>query len=191
VGDPNLKPEQSWSAELGASAFVARGVRLGVAGFVRHADQLIDWAKPDGAADQPWRTRNVADARFRGIEAEASWAGPLGVAWSATGTWLSFTTDAAEGFTSKSALRPVMENVTLGARRTFADRLNVSLLGRRARRVGEEAYLRLDARASYDIRALRVFADVQNATDADYLDISRLAAPGRAVMIGLEWLGGR
>ncbi len=191
VGDPNLKPEQSWSAEVGASAFVARGVRLGIAGFVRHSDQLIDWAKPDGAADQPWRTRNVEDARFRGVEAEASWAGPLGVAWNATGTWLSFTTGAADGFTSKSALRPVTENVTVGARRTFADRLSVSLLGRRARRVGEEAYLRLDARASYDIRALRVFADVQNATHMGYLDISGLAAPGRALMIGLEWSGGR
>jgi outer membrane receptor protein involved in Fe transport len=145
--------------------------------------QSISWSA--------WRTRNVEDARFRGIEAEASWAGPVGVAWSATGTWLSFTTGASDGFTSKSALRPVMENVTLGARRTFADRLSVSLLGRRARRVGEEAYLRLDARASYDIRALRVFADVQNATDADYLDISRLAAPGRALMIGLEWSSGR
>ena len=133
----------------------------------------------------------MEDASFRGIEAEASWAAPLGVVWSATGTWLSFTTGAAEGFTSKSALRPVMENVSLGARRVVAERLTVSLLGRRARRVGEDAYVRLDARASYDVRGLRVFADLQNATDADYLDISRLAGPGRAVTVGLEWSHGR
>lgn len=191
VGDPDLNPERSWSAEVGASAFVARGARVGIAGFVRHADQLIDWAKPIGATDQPWRTRNVEDARFRGVEAEASWTAPLGVVWSATGTWLSFTTGAAEGFTSKSALRPVMENVSLGARRVVAERLTVSLLGRRARRVGEDAHVRLDARASYDVRGLRVFADLQNATDADYLDISRLAGPGRAVTVGLEWSRGR
>jgi iron complex outermembrane receptor protein len=187
VGDPDLNPERSWSAEVGASAFVARGARLGIAGFVRHADQLIDWAKPLNAMDQPWRTRNVEDARFRGIEAEASWTAPLGVALSATGTWLSFTTGAAEGFTSKSALRPVMENVSVSARRAVTERLSVSLLGRRARRSGEEAYVRLDARASYAFRALRIFADLQNATGTEYVDISRLAAPGRAAMIGLEW----
>lgn len=189
VGDPGLDPERSWSAELGASAFVARGVRLGLAAFVRYADGLIDWAKPADAPAEPWRTRNVEEARFRGIEAEAAWAGPLGLAWSATGTWLSVDTDEAAGFTSKSALRPVVENVSLSVRRTFAGRLTLTMLGRRARRTGEDAYLRLDARAAYDVRGLRLFADVQNATGAEYLDISQLAAPGRSFTLGLEWPG--
>lgn len=189
VGDPDLDPERSWSAELGASAFVARGVRLGLAAFVRHADGLIDWAKPADAPAEPWRTRNVEEARFRGLEAEAAWAGPLGLGWTATGTWLSVDTDEAAGFTSKSALRPVVENVSLGVRRTFADRLTLTLLGRRARRTGEDAYRRLDARAAFDVRGLRLFADVQNATGAEYLDITRLAAPGRAFTVGLEWPG--
>lgn len=190
VGDPDLKPERSWSAELGASAFVARGVRLGLAAFVRDADQLIDWAKPAETPSEPWRTRNVESARFRGMEAEAAWTAPLGLWWSATGTWLSVDTEEAAGFTSKSALRPITENVTLSVRRTFADRLTLTVLGRRARRTGEDAYARLDARAAYDIHGVRVFADVQNATDADYLDISQLAAPGRALTFGLEWSGG-
>ncbi|HEX8391628.1 MAG TPA: TonB-dependent receptor, partial [Longimicrobium sp.] len=191
IGSPDLKPEQSWSAEVGGSAFVARGLRLGAAAFVRHADQLIDWAKPSASPSEPWRTRNVKDARFRGVEAEAGWDGPLGVALSATGSWLSFSTGAADGFTSKSALRPIVENVTLGARRTLADRLTLSLLGRRARRTGEDAYLRLDARAAYRIGGVRVYADLQNAGDERYADITRLDAPGRAVFVGLEWSSGR
>lgn len=187
VGDPDLQPERSWSAEAGASAFLRGGVRLGLAAFVRHADQLIDWARPDDAPAEPWRTRNVEEARFRDIEAEAAWSGPLGVAWSATGTWFSVRTEEAAGFTSKSALRPVVENVSLGVRRTFAERLTLTLLGRRARRTGDDAYVRMDARAAYDVRGVRVFADVQNATGAGYLDITRLAAPGRAFTVGLEW----
>ncbi|HEY0016418.1 MAG TPA: TonB-dependent receptor [Longimicrobium sp.] len=191
VGDPDLQPERSWSAEAGASAFPGHGVRLGIAAFVRDADQLIDWARPDDAPAEPWRTRNVEEARFRGIEAEAGWSGPLGLAWSATGAWLSVATEEADGFTSKSALRPVVENVALSLRRTFAERLTLTLLGRRARRTGDDAYVRLDARAAYDIRGVRVFADVQNATGAEYLDITRLAAPGRAFTVGLEWSASR
>nr|WP_240978485.1 TonB-dependent receptor [Longimicrobium terrae] len=191
IGSPDLKPEQSWSAEVGANAFVARGLRFGAAAFVRQADQLIDWAKPASSPDEPWRTRNVQDARFRGVEAEAAWDGPLDVVWSATGSWLSFSTGAAEGFVSKSALRPIVENVSVGARRVFADRLTLSVLGRHARRTGEDAYLRLDARAAYRIRGVRLYADLQNAADEQYADITRLSAPGRALFVGLEWSSGR
>jgi outer membrane receptor protein involved in Fe transport len=84
-----------------------------------------------------------------------------------------------------------VENVSLSLRRTFAERLTLTLLGRRARRTGDDAYVRLDARAAYDLRGVRVFSDVQNATGAEYLDITRLAAPGRAFTVGLEWSASR
>lgn len=190
-GDPALRPERSWSGEAGVDAHLPAGVRIGVAGFVREAADLIDWARPAADSVSPWRTRNVEEARFRGVEAEAAWRGPLGVRWTGRGTWLSVRTDEAAGWASKYALRPLVETLSLGAERAFANGLSLSLRGQRARRAGEDAHLRVDGRAAYTLRGARLYADVHNALDEAYPDITGRPAAGRALSVGVEWRGKR
>jgi iron complex outermembrane receptor protein len=187
VGDPDLRPERAWTAEAGADAYPLPGVRVGAAAFVRDAEELIDWARPSGEPTAPWRTRNVQEARYRGLEVEAELQRLLGVRWVARGNWLSVHSTAVAGFTSKYALRPLVEQLSLSADRDFAAGFTLGVHALRARRVGEDAYLRVDARASYAWRAARLFLDVQNAGDADYPDITGLRAPGRGLYAGVEW----
>ena len=154
--------------------------------FERDSEDLIDWARPV-EGDEVWVTRNVQSARFRGFEARTEIVDPLGIRWSAHGSWISVRSSTPEGVESKYALRPLVENFTLGADHRLADRLGLSLRATRARRVGEDAYLRADARASLDLSSVRVYLDVRNLGDDDYLDIAQIQAPGRSLLLGLQW----
>ncbi|MDQ3389289.1 MAG: TonB-dependent receptor, partial [Gemmatimonadota bacterium] len=164
VGDPNLTPERAWSGEVGADAYTLAGVRLGMAGFVRSADQLIDWAKPSSTPQAPWETRNVEDARFHGLETEAEIDELLGVRWTLRGSWLSVRSSEAQGFISKYALRPLTESVSIAGDRGLGSAVHATLRAERARRLGSPAYLRLDLRTAYQLKGLRFFADLQNAS---------------------------
>lgn len=186
VGDPELAPERSWSAEAGAEASLGRGVRASLGAWVREADELIDWAKPAAAPTEPWRTRNVDRARFRGLEAELEGAGPLGVRWVGRGSWLRLESSSEEGFLSKYALRPLTETLSLSADRDFGP-VGLRLLAQRARRAEDEAYLLLDARASVSLGGPRLFLDAQNLLDETYPDITGNPAAGRALLVGAEW----
>jgi hypothetical protein len=110
-----------------ADAYPLAGVRLGVAGFIRSADHLIDWAKPASTPKAPWQTRNVEDARFHGVETEAGIDELLGVRWTLRGSWLSVRSSEAEGFTSKYALRPLTESVSLVAERGLGRGVHATL----------------------------------------------------------------
>ncbi|HEX2167097.1 MAG TPA: TonB-dependent receptor, partial [Longimicrobiales bacterium] len=49
IGSPDLDPERFWTGELGA-AWSAGPLSLDIAGFIRHADDLIDWGRAEGEA---------------------------------------------------------------------------------------------------------------------------------------------
>lgn len=187
VGDPDLRPEHAWSAELGLAALLPGAAHLSVAAFQRSASDLIDWAKPAASPAEPWVTRNVEEARFRGFEVELAHADLLGVRATARGSWLSLASTAETGFLSKYALRPLVETTSLTAERRFAERLALQLRGQRSRRAEEDAHLRLDGRLSYLLGSLRLHADLRNATDEAYLDIAGNPAPGRSLLVGLEY----
>jgi outer membrane cobalamin receptor len=187
LGNPELRPERAWSAEAGAEWSPAPGVRLGLGGFVRRTEGLIDWAHPAGAPEKaPWQTRNVEDATFRGVEAEAA-ADLLGARWTVQATTLSWKAEEAEGYTSKYALRPLVESWSAAVERPLPAGLGIAARLRGARRAGEEGYVLADARLRYDPGSAGLFLDVQNLFGEEYVDIVGKAAPGRAVYLGLRW----
>lgn len=185
MGSPDLEPERAWTAELGAEIAASDRLRLDVGGYVRDADQLIDWARPDDSGyDGPWQTRNVEEATFRGVEASLR-ASVLGAHWTLGATALSFDAEAAEGFISKYALRPLAQSVALSLEAPLDRALAGALRARRARRTGEAAVTLIDARVSWRAGNLRIDLDGRNLTDASYLDVSVMPAPGRAFRIGV------
>ncbi len=190
IGSADLTPERAWSADAGLDAYVGPGLRLGASAFLRDATDLIDWARPAGTTS-PWNTRNVEEAQFRGLEAEAEIVELLGTRLLARGAWISMSTSAAAGYESKYALRPQIESLSLSAERLFLGALTVTLRGTNERRLGDEPVTRLDARAALDVGQVRVWADLNNALDAEYVDIGKQAAPRRNGLIGLEWRLGR
>ena len=189
IGSPALLPERAWMAELGAE-LTFDVARIDIAAFIRDAEQLIDWARAQGAdPNAPWRTMNIEDATFRGVEALLAVRGPLAIGWSLAGSVLSVDAAEAGGYISKYALRPLAHTAVLAADRTIAGGLDVGAKLRNARRVGEDAHTVADVRLSYRRGAVRVFADLTNLTDEEYLDVSVQSAPGRQLRIGVRWTG--
>lgn len=192
IGDPDLDPERAWESELGADLALGAGIRVGVAGFLRSASGLIDWARPIGATPtDPWRTRNVSDARFRGLEFDATAIDPLGIRWQAALTTLSLRAEDTGGLVSKYALRPLTRTATLSAERDLLRGLSLTLRAHHARREGEDGHLRGDMRVAFQRRGTRLYLDLLNLGDTNYLDVTGMRAPGRALYVGMAWEGGR
>ena len=53
------------------------------------------------------------------------------------------------------------------------------------RRLGGAAYTLVDLRVSYALRRASVFLDATNLFDEDYIEISRVAMPGRWITFGM------
>jgi outer membrane receptor protein involved in Fe transport len=169
------------------------GARLSVTGFLREADELIDFARPVGSDPEttPWRSRNVESATFRGLEIEAATAVPLGIRMKGALELLSVDAEAAAGFVSKRALRPITERVRLEARRSLGSGLTAAVRWTSAsRRGGEEPFHLLDARVAYRWGDWDLYLEGSNLTDDRYPDITGRRAPGAALVAGLTWKGG-
>lgn len=188
VGDPTLQPETFTAGELGVRAIPAGRLRLDVALFARHAEHLIDWARPASAPDStPWHTMNVESATYHGVELEADVPALLGADWTVRASGLSFDAQGAAGYIGKYALRPLTRSISLTVSAPVLRDTRVSLDVRHARRAGERSYIDADARLAHEWGRASVQLDLLNLTDADYLDASAEPVARRAVYLGVGW----
>ena len=191
LGDPDLRPEEFWAAEIGLLVVPPRRWSLDLAAFTRRATDLIDWAKPaDAAPDARWRTMNVASATYHGIEAEVGVRDVLGAAVSLRGSVLAFDAEGADGFTGKYALRPTTRTAGLTVSAPLWTGANVTLDGAWGKRATGEERVQVDARIAQRWRDVRLVLDLRNLTDADWLDAAARPVAGRAAFLGVEWRGG-
>jgi iron complex outermembrane receptor protein len=183
IGSPDLEVERFWTAELGVEATVGRST-LDVAGFIRHAGDLIDWGRPSDDPDTaPWRTLNVEEAVFRGVEATARIRVNTATV-TGRGSLLSFDADESDGFVSKYALQPLTRSASLEVAVPLTTHASLALRGATSRRADDETWTVLDARASLTAFGVRFFADATNLFDTSWLDVSAQPAAGRAFSIG-------
>jgi iron complex outermembrane receptor protein len=187
IGTEDLQPERAWSAELGAQLSLP-AARIDVALWMRDADELIDWVKPQGVpANTPFRTMNIEKATFRGIDASIEWRGPFATAMSLSGTALTLDAPEASGFSSKYVLNPLTEAIVLTVDRMVLGGFGVGVRARHARRAGEDSYVLADVRASYARPGWHAYFDVTNTTNAEYVDVSARIGAGRQLRAGLRW----
>jgi vitamin B12 transporter len=188
-GNPDLKPEQSRSAELGLSQQGGRW-NWALNAYQTRIDQLI-------ALDSNYYPRNISQARIRGVE------GQLGVdlgGWQLQGylTWLQPRNE--DGGPNDGNLLPRRPGRTvrvdldrrlgafgLGATvqasgRSYDDVANAHPLG---------GYSTLDLRASWHFApAWQVEARLANAFDRDYETVWYFNQPGRQVFLTLRYSPG-
>jgi vitamin B12 transporter len=183
-GNPDLKPEDSQSWELGYE-HEAGGFRFGVTGFENRLHNLIDF---DFAT---FRDVNVGRARTQGIEAEAGIKrGILSALVNAT--WLS-TEDLDTGL-------PLLRRPKRSANLVLTARPGPWTFNLVGRFVGERAdvdpvsfatttnpsYVRLDLATRWTARSwLSPYARVENLADRKYSMALGFPAPGRTFIGGL------
>lgn len=186
VGNPDLRPERAWSAELGVRLEPRPGLRLDLTGFRRWARDLIAWTRPAGAGqDVPWETRNVARADYRGLELTARAAGVAGGSVRASFELLGVDPGAGT-FQTKYAFRPLEEKAAVTVQHALPGAVRAAAHLLRARRRGDpEPFWRLDLRLDRPVGIGSVFLDLTNLTDDRHPDIVGQPVAGRALQAGL------
>lgn len=185
VGNPNLRPERSWTAELGADVALPSTGVVRATVYRRQGDDLIDWVKPLGSPSSVKSVAsNIQSARYDGLELglERLMVGrfQLDGSWSA----LELTAEAT-GLTSRYALKPLVERALVSVARPLLDRrLLLSASWQRDQRRNEDAYQLLGARARVALPWGELEVIGSNLGDTDYKDIAGNAAAGRAITVG-------
>jgi vitamin B12 transporter len=211
VGNPDLRPEQTTSWELGLEQSLAGGrVTLAANYFDQRFRNLIQY---DGNATPGTPNyQNVARATSRGVELVGDVRPSRHVTLTASYTWLrtrvvdaGFNTAAGDVFVNgKELIRRPAHSARLGGRARLADRiglgLGVNYFGRRddvdfrpfpSVRATLPAYLMVDADASVDLlreRANRLHLAatirVENLFDKSYETVIGFPGRGRAILAG-------
>ncbi len=184
--NPNLKPEDSQSYEVGIE-HVTGGWRLGLTGFENHLHDLIDFDLTT------FQDVNIGRARTRGVEGETGYRRGIFDA-TLNATYLE-TEDLDTGL--ELLRRPKWSSNLILTARPGAWTLN--LVGRY---VGERAdvdavtfattenpgYTRFDVAARWRARPwLSPYARVENLTDKQYSEALGFPSPGRTVIGGLAF----
>ncbi len=210
VGNRDLRPETSRSADLGIEVALPLGASLNVTGFTQRFKNLIQYngAVPFGDPNY----ENIAAANAGGVEFEATLPSLLGVSATVGHTWTDtrvvtagFDTTATANFVNGGRLLRRPEQVTtVQLRRTFA---GVGTLTAAAVRTGDRedrdfatypaTIVVLDPFTTIDLAAdlrlpsrlgtgARLILRAENVGDVRYQQVAGFASPGRILYAGLR-----
>ncbi len=209
IGNPALREEYSWNAELGLDYEIVKKFKTSGTFFLRGHKNLIDWANtpysemPRKVNLSPTGTyalaKNVASVTTRGFELD-----------------LSFTHQTNSGYTLlvnsgltciKSENKDSIPSLYIASHARFLANLGISLLGKHwgvsATALGKkrdqqkasainaalsEGYLVVNMRASYQFarQKARVYVQADNLFDTTYADLLGATMPGRWLSAGFE-----
>jgi vitamin B12 transporter len=198
VGNPDLRPEKAWNAEVGA-ALAASALTLDAAYFHRHATDLIDFVR--SSSSELFRARNVREADADGVEVSADWTRgrpsfltQLRVQAAYVFVDLASLSAAADGATQgKYVLDPLHAkwDVAAGVALPF-DLSATSRLSYLSRPSFADGVWLLSARLSWQAfqgRILEFFLDGDNLGNVRYEEVAGVPLPGRTFFGGfnLTW----
>jgi iron complex outermembrane receptor protein len=182
VGDPALHPETAWCAEAGLDWTPSPAARADLTGFVRDAEDLIDWVR--SSTNNPWVARNIGSARTTGAEAGLSLGrGPASLR--AEYRFTDLHADAS-GLQSKYALNVPRHDAALRVKGSLPGSVVASAQVRRRWVPTLDDYTLLGAGLARTWGGLTLFVNGANLLDADYQTIPGVASAGRSVEFGIE-----
>jgi vitamin B12 transporter len=183
AGNPELEPERSESAELGAEWRPDASQHLSLRGFRTRIRDLVSFS---GGED--FHAVNVARASIDGVELEYAWSGGP---WrlDASATWQDPVDESSGGL----LLRRPREKAALALGYRFDSGWQLGADGyvasRRRDFAGElGGYALLNLYGSYALtESLALELRLDNALDRDYTLVQGYATPGRSWLLGLRW----
>lgn len=210
VGNPDLRPEESRSADLGLELALGTGAQLAITGFAQEFSNLIQYngAVPVGEPNY----ENIVAADAGGVELALTLPRMAGVETSLGHTWTRTRVEQAGFDTTASAtfvaggrlLRRPTHLTTLHLRRAVSGLGQFSLLvvrtGEREDRdfatfpagvVTLGAFTTLDLAAELELPGTfgteaRLLLRADNATNVQFTQVSGFQSPGRILYVGLR-----
>ena len=189
-GNPNLKPEEAITYEIGLRYF-QKGVSIESNYFVRDASQLIDWVYDPG--DSIWRSKNFQNITANGFEVtlDLDFQELIGSNFPLYSAFISYNglvqnLNDVENNQSRYALEHIRNQVIFGADHQILGKLKNNLKMRFIDRIEQDSYLVIDDRMYYEIndKAL-IFVEVTNLTNQKYSEVMT-PMPGRWYRAGIN-----
>jgi outer membrane receptor protein involved in Fe transport len=194
IGNPNLKPESSWSCEAGVDWNPGGRYTLTATGFRLDQTNTIDYSKYSLAA--PWQANNVGSLNFTGAETSLRirLSGVQEVDFSYTAVHAAspppgLISEYAYNYAAQSALFNWTGQLPGKGLNQLIAHTQVAVV----QRTGQTAYPLWDTSIARDAGRIRPYLRLLNISNTGYQEIPAVPLQGHAVMGGVAylWTSGR
>lgn len=184
IGNPNLKPESSWSYESGLDWNPGGRFALSASAFRLQESNTIDYSKYNPA--QPWQANNVPSFHFTGAEAtlhlRLTNAQQLQLSYTAT-----HAAPPPSGLISEYAFNYATQNALLLYTAQLLPQLLVSTQLNIVQKTTQTAYPLWNLSLARNHGRLRPYLRLLNLSNTGYQEIPGVPLQGRTIMGGTEF----
>lgn len=201
VFNPNLKPEEMISLEVGFRKQYEKRFTFDFAAYINEYDNLIQYVNIGGTISGPFQVQNIARSQIRGIEALIDY----------TSSFKLFKKDFGYGFSVNYSLvdardlsknrdedflpyKPV-HNLNFSTDLNYSG-FNFNLTGKYVSKVEEDLFYKYEEPKDYFLLDMKLsktffgkvtlFAAVSNLTNTSYQELERTQAPNRSFNSGVR-----
>ena len=187
IGNPNLKPESSWSYEGGIDWTPASApFTLTATGFSLHQKNGIDYSKYD--LSQPWQATNVANFAYNGAETSFRLRLPASQQLQLGYTAVQ-ATSPPPGLISEYAFNYAAQSALIAWTGEFPGQLVARSQLAVIQKTAQSPYPLWDVALARNTGRIRPYVRVLNLTDTSYQEVPGVPVQGRTIMAGaqLNW----
>ena len=187
IGNPNLRPEEALSKELGLR-FNSTQFIFYVAYFERQANNLIDYTKLN--AESLWEATNIRALNVKGFEAEINYPFIIGNKehqLKFSYTFIKDDLEAVEVNFSKYSINSLKHHLASTFIANISSNIQCFVALKYADRPSIGGYTLLDLNLQWDWKIFQLNASVNNLLDTQYSETSLVPMPGRNALFSVQY----
>ena len=185
IGNPDLKPENAISSELGYR-FQKNNFLGKVSVFNRTSENSIDWVKE--TQDGIWAAENIGKIETNGVEVEVGQHFNSFVkSYSLGYTFLDSKAKEPQNLISRYVMENLKHQFVAKLENKFFENFTSQLIYRYNERVTTGSYQLLDGKLGYDFKDLNLYVLVNNITNANYTETFGVPMPKRWFHVGFTY----
>jgi len=184
-GNPDLKPENAVSAELGYR-YQKKNFLGKMSIFSRNSDNSIDWVKEN--ANDIWRAENIGAIDTKGFEVEINHRfNGVFAGYSLGYTYIDSELKNPQNLISRYVLENLKHQFVAKLENRVFKNFTNQLIYRYNERVTTGGYQLLDEKFSYDFKNLNLYLLINNVTNTTYTETFGVPMPGRWFHLGFTY----
>ena len=186
-GNPNLKPEEALSKELGLR-FNSTKFIFYVAYFERQANNLIDYTKSN--AESLWEATNIRTLNVKGFEAEINYPFIIGnkeQQLKFSYTFIKDDLEAVEVNFSKYSINSLKYHFASTFVSNISSNIQCFVALKYADRPSIGGYTLLDLNLQWNWKAFQLNVSANNLLDTQYSETSLVPMPGRNTLLSVHY----
>ena len=187
IGNPNLRPEEALSKELGLR-FNSTQFIFYVAYFERQANNLIDYTKLN--AESLWEATNIRALNVKGFEAEINYPFIIGNKEQQLKFSYTFIKDDLEAVDvnfSKYSINSLKYHFASTFVSNISSNIQCFVALKYADRPSIGRYTLLDLNLQWDWKSFQFNASANNLLDSQYSETSLVPMPGRNTLLSVQY----